>query len=141
MSLSSEHSFGSADAIVLDGTSSSRVKNLLLAYNFFVPCFSYLVEIQLQAANTEFRANGTHLGPSPKLRMDILEGMAEAIFKYTAYPNDSQIEDAAAVLVHTHPCLRQRELVLATRDGNSNLRQRLPISAQNFARLDTLRSV
>lgn len=40
--------------------------------------------------------------------MDILEGMAEEIFKYTAYPNDSQIEEAAEVLVQKHPCLRQR---------------------------------
>ncbi|KAI9532249.1 hypothetical protein NQZ68_033874 [Dissostichus eleginoides] len=40
--------------------------------------------------------------------MDILEGMAEEIFKYTAYPSDSQIEEAATVLVHTHSCLKER---------------------------------
>lgn len=92
---SSEHSFGSADTIILDPVPESRTSSW--SPIFFEPRFSYLAEIQLQAEN------GTLLSPSPKLRMDILEGMAEAMFKYTAYPNDSQIEDAVAVPVHTHP--------------------------------------
>jgi len=126
VSLSSEHSFGSADTIILDPAPESRTSTWPPI--FTVPRFSYLAEIQLQAANAEFRADGTLLTPPPKLRMDILEGMAEEIFKYTAYPNDSQIEEAAEVLVHTHPCLRQR----GTCAGHEGWKRYLKTKVANF---------
>ncbi|XP_041798790.1 uncharacterized protein LOC121627424 [Chelmon rostratus] len=123
---SSDHSFGSADTIILDPAPESRTSSWPPL--FIVPNFSYFAEIQLQRANAEFRANGTHLTPPPKLRMDILEGMAEQIFKYTAYPSDSQIEEAAEVLVHVHPCLRQR----GTRGGHEGWKQYLKTKVANF---------
>lgn len=103
---SCNHSFSSADTIILDPAPESRTS--LWPPNFIVPSFSYFAEIQLQRANAEYRANGTLLTPPPKLRIDILEGMAEQIFKYTAYPSVSQIEETAEVLVHVHPCLKER---------------------------------
>lgn len=125
-SLSSDQSFGSADTIILDPVPESRTSNWPPI--FIVPRFSYLTEIQLQTANAEFRANGTLLIPPPKLRMDILEGMAEEIFKYTAYPSDSQIEEAAEVLVLTHPCLKQR----GTCAGHEGWKQYLKTKVANF---------
>ncbi|KAM7405402.1 hypothetical protein PAMP_012667 [Pampus punctatissimus] len=104
-SFSSDRSLSSADTLILDPVPQPRTSWPSL---FIVPRFSYCAEVQLEAANAEFRAHGTLLNPPPKLRMDILEGMAEEIFKYTAYPNDAQIEEAAEVLVHKHPCLRQK---------------------------------
>ncbi|KAI4815536.1 hypothetical protein KUCAC02_005678 [Chaenocephalus aceratus] len=107
--LSSQHSFGSGDAVILDPAPETRTSS-------WPPIF--LV----------FRANGTLLTPSPKLRMDILEGMAEEIFKYTAYPSDSQIEEAATVLVHTYPCLKER----GTRAGHEGWKQYLKTKVANF---------
>ncbi|XP_029989343.1 uncharacterized protein LOC115418930 [Sphaeramia orbicularis] len=54
--------------------------------------------------------------------------MAEEIFKYTAYPSDSQIEEAAEVLVHTHPCLMQR----GTCAGHEGWKQYLKTKVANF---------
>ncbi|XP_034082371.1 sterile alpha motif domain-containing protein 3-like isoform X2 [Gymnodraco acuticeps] len=124
--LSSQHSFDSGDAVILDPAPETRTSSWPPI--FFVPRFSYFAEFQLQRATADFRANGTLLTPSPKLRMDILEGMAEEIFKCTAYPSDSQIEEAATVLVHTHPCLKER----GTRAGHEGWKQYLKTKVANF---------
>lgn len=52
--------------------------------------------------------------------MNILEGMAEEIFKFTAYPNDSQIEEAAEVLVQrgSHAGHEGWKLYLKTKIAN-----------------------
>lgn len=124
--LSSDHSFGSAGTLISDPAPESRTCSWPPI--FLVLQFSYLAEIQLRRANAEVRANGTLLNPPSKLRMDILEGMAEEIFKYTAYPSDSQIEEAAVVLVHAHPCLRER----GTRAGHEGWKQFLKTKVANF---------
>lgn len=62
------------------------------------------------------------------LRMDIFKGMAEQIFKYTAYPSDSHIEEAAEVLVHAHPCLRE----IGTHAGHEGWKQYLKTKVANF---------
>lgn len=48
---------------------------------FTVPRFSYEAELQLEKANAEFIAGGTHLTPSPKLKSHLLERLAEEIIK------------------------------------------------------------
>lgn len=73
---------------------------------FVVPKFTCAAELQLEKANEEFKKNGTLLSPSPKLRSDILEGIAEELIKYTAYPKNNQLEEAAKALTEAHPCLR-----------------------------------
>lgn len=123
---SSDYSGDSTDTIILDPVPESRISSWPPI--FIVPNFSYFAEIQLQRANADFRADGNLLIPPPKLRMDILEGMAEQIFKYTAYPSDSQIEEAAEVLVHVHPCLRQR----GTCSGHEGWKQYLKTKIANF---------
>jgi len=125
-SLSSEHSIGSADTVILGPAPESRTCSWPPI--FLVPRFSYFAEILLQRANAEFKANGTLLSPPPKLRMDILEAMAEEIFKYTAYPSDSQIEEVAMVLVNTHQCLRER----GTRARHEGWKQYLKTKVANF---------
>lgn len=46
------------------------------------------LELKLQQANTAFKANGILLGPDPKLKSSILDGLAEEIVKYKVYPTD-----------------------------------------------------
>lgn len=123
---SSNHSFSSADTIILDPAPESRTSSWPPI--FIVPSFSYFAEIQLQRANAEYRANATLLTPPPKLRMDILEGIAEQIFKYTAYPSVSQIEEPAEVLVHVHPCLKER----GTHAGHEGWKHYLKTKVANY---------
>lgn len=39
---------------------------------------------------------------------DILEKIAEAIYRYKAYPNNSDCKDVADALIRKHPCLTQQ---------------------------------
>lgn len=64
--------------------------------------------MQLQKENDDFSVNGTVLSLTPKIRSDILEGLAEEIIKYTAYPRDDQFEKVAEALIQTHPCLHEK---------------------------------
>ena len=95
---------------------------------FTVPQFSYSAEIQLQQANTEFSTSATLLIPPPKLRSDILQGMAEEIVRYTAYASDRQLEEAAAALVKAHPYLSERGM----RNGHEGWKYYLKIKMANF---------
>ncbi|ROI42828.1 hypothetical protein DPX16_7105 [Anabarilius grahami] len=66
--------------------------------------------------------------PPPKLRSDILEGMAEEIFRYAAYPSDSQLDQAAEALINAHPCLREK----GTRTGHEGWKHYLKIKMAYF---------
>ncbi|XP_076869961.1 uncharacterized protein LOC143521224 isoform X1 [Brachyhypopomus gauderio] len=116
----------SADTVIVVQTPESRRSSW--PQDFALPQFSSCAELQLQKANTEFINNGTLLTPPPKLRSDILEGMAEEIFRYTAYATDHQLEEAAEALVKTHPCLRER----GTRTGHEGWKHYLKITMANF---------
>nr|XP_055031005.1 uncharacterized protein LOC129419839 [Misgurnus anguillicaudatus] len=95
---------------------------------FVVPRFSCSAEIQLQRAGTEFSSSGMLLIPPPKLRSDILEAMAEEVFRYAAYPTDSQLDQAAEALITAHPCLREK----GTRTGREGWKHYLKIKMANF---------
>ncbi|KAI2646015.1 putative 149 kDa protein [Labeo rohita] len=82
----------------------------------------------LQRADTEFSKSGILLIPPPKLRSDILEGMAEEIFRYATYPTDSQLDQAAEALINAHPCLREK----GTRTGHEGWKHYLTIKTANF---------
>ncbi|XP_076733123.1 uncharacterized protein LOC112430670 isoform X1 [Maylandia zebra] len=75
---------------------------------FTVPHFSYEAELQLEKANAEFIAGGTHLTPSPKLKSHLLERLAEEIIKFKVYPTDNDLNEVAEALVKQHPCLREQ---------------------------------
>lgn len=82
----------------------------------------------LQTGNDEFKAHRAFLSPSPKVRSDILEGLAEEIIKYTAYPRDEQLEEVAKALTESHPCLLEK----ATRTGYCGWKHYLKIKMMNF---------
>lgn len=74
---------------------------------FTIPSFNYDAELQLDKANAEYSVSGTHLSPSPKLKSQILEQLAEEIIKFKAYPTDNDLNDVAEALVKKHPCLKE----------------------------------
>lgn len=84
--------------------------------------------MQLQKGNDDFSVNGTVLSLTPKIRSDILEGLAEEIIKYTAYPRDDQFEKVAEALIQTHPCLHEK----GTPTGYSGWKHYIKIKMMNF---------
>ncbi|XP_066564929.1 sterile alpha motif domain-containing protein 3 [Amia ocellicauda] len=74
---------------------------------YLIPRISYDSEIQLEKANAEYKAKGTHLNPSPKLKSHILEALADKIIKFKAYPTDLDLNAVAEALIQKHPCLRE----------------------------------
>lgn len=56
---------------------------------FQIPSFSDLTEIQIRSANERFQKDGTLLPTKDLIPLlpDILRKLAEAIYKYTAYPS------------------------------------------------------
>ena len=63
----------------------------------------------LQKGNYDFNLSGTLLALTLKVQYDILEGLAEEMIKYKAYPRDDQFEEVAEALVKTHPCLHEKD--------------------------------
>ncbi|XP_073803642.1 uncharacterized protein [Danio rerio] len=122
----SEDSFSSSTETVLIKSPESRTSSWPQV--FVIPRFSCSAEIQLQRADTEFNKSEMLLIPPPKLRSDILEGMAEEIFRYAAYPTDSQLDQAAEALINVHPCLREK----GTRTGHEGWKHYLKIKMANF---------
>ncbi len=118
--------FSSSAEIVLVTSPESRTSSWPEV--FAVPRFSCSAEIQLQRADTEFNKSGMLLIPTPRLRSDILEAMAEEIFRYAAYPTDSQLDQAAEALINAHPCLREK----GTRTGHEGWKHYLKIRMANF---------
>ncbi|XP_070410627.1 sterile alpha motif domain-containing protein 3-like isoform X3 [Nothobranchius furzeri] len=115
----------SNDTIIL---SSPETRSCSWPKHFVVPRFSYCAEMMLHTGNNEFNAHGTLLSPTPKTRSDILEGLAEEIMKYTAYPNNEQLEDVAKALIQSHPCLLEK----GTRSGYCGWKHYLKIKMMNF---------
>ncbi|XP_062853252.1 sterile alpha motif domain-containing protein 3-like [Trichomycterus rosablanca] len=118
-------SYTSGDTIIL---SSPETRSCSWPKVFVVPRFSYCAEMILHSGNNEFNAHGTLLSPTPKTRSDILEGLAEEIMKYTAYPKDEQLEEVAKALIQSHPCLLEK----GTRGGYCGWKHYLKIKMMNF---------
>ncbi|XP_015224828.1 PREDICTED: uncharacterized protein LOC107081135 [Cyprinodon variegatus] len=122
---SDSDSYSSNDTIIL---SSPETRSCSWPKPFVVPRFSSCAEIMLQKGNDEFKAHGTVLCPTPKVRSDILEGLAEEIIKYTAYPGDGHLEEVAKSLIQSHPCLLEK----VTRTGYCGWKHYLKIKMMNF---------
>lgn len=73
---------------------------------FPIPELAYEVEVCLQRGMEEYNKNGARLN-STKIRSHILEKLAEAIFKYTAYPTGAHFADVAEALIQKYPCLKE----------------------------------
>ncbi|XP_056441358.1 uncharacterized protein LOC130378678 [Gadus chalcogrammus] len=75
---------------------------------FSIPQFNYESELQLEKADAEYSARGSHLSLQPKLKSHILERLSEEILKFKAYPTDYDLNEVAEALVKKHPCLREQ---------------------------------
>lgn len=105
-SMSSGSSVDTEPVTSLDSSPSTR--QLVWPSVFTIPQFKYESELQLEKANADYKTNATLLDPSPKLKSNILERLAEEILKFKAYPSDNDLNDVAEALVKTHPCLREQ---------------------------------
>ncbi|KAF3858894.1 hypothetical protein F7725_012095 [Dissostichus mawsoni] len=103
--LSNERSGSQIHTAVKKINKTWRLANLWPAV-FPIPVFSYNTELALQQGNDIFLKDGTLL-TSQSVKSDILERLAEAMFSYTAYPNDPQRTAVAHALIERHPCLRE----------------------------------
>lgn len=122
---SDSDSYSSNNTLLL---SSPETRSCSWPEAFVVPRFSYCAEMMLQTGNYEFNANGTFLSLTPKVRSDILEGLAEEIIKYTAYPKDEQFEEVAKALTQSHPCLLEK----GTRTGYCGWKHYMKVKMMNF---------
>uniref|UniRef100_A0A3B4GG48 Uncharacterized protein n=1 Tax=Pundamilia nyererei TaxID=303518 RepID=A0A3B4GG48_9CICH len=104
-SLSSSSS--NSDSTIILPQSDSELRSCAWPREFTIPRFSFNVEVQLQRGNETFRETGTRLKIAPGVKSDILETLAEAIFQFTAYPQNYQIDEVAGALIKTCPCLRE----------------------------------
>ncbi|XP_032362781.1 uncharacterized protein LOC116674409 [Etheostoma spectabile] len=94
----------SVDSVVLSPSSSERQSPWPAV--FPIPTFSHNTELALRQGNEIYLREGTPM-TSPSVKSDILERLAEAMFSYTAYPNDAQRCVVAEALVAKHPCLKE----------------------------------
>ncbi|XP_032392486.1 uncharacterized protein LOC116702420 [Etheostoma spectabile] len=88
-------------------SSSVSTRTQMWPREFLIPTFSYDSELQLEKGNAVFRSNNTRLTLSSKTKSDILEKLAEEIFKFKAYPTDADFSDVAEALIKKHPCLSE----------------------------------
>ncbi|MEQ2231224.1 hypothetical protein ILYODFUR_037336 [Ilyodon furcidens] len=89
---------------------------------------SLTTEIQLEKGSTVFRSNMTRLTLCSKTKSDILEKVAEEIFKYKAYPTDADFSDVAEALIRKHPCLTEP----GSYNGCYGWKQRLKTKMGNY---------
>ncbi|KAK7877712.1 hypothetical protein WMY93_031572, partial [Mugilogobius chulae] len=101
-SVSSQSSCGSSSS-----ASIRQRENVQWPSIFIIPQFSYDVELRLEKANKDFIENGNLLLLMPReMKIDILDELAQTMFKFKAYPNAQEIEAVAVALIEKHPCLK-----------------------------------
>ncbi len=96
LSKSVTHCDGSDDTVILSPSPSERQNPWPTV--FPIPTFSHNTELALSQGNEIYLRDGTLL-TSPSVKADILKRLAEAMFCYTAYPNDAQRSAVAQALV------------------------------------------
>lgn len=74
---------------------------------FEVPYFSVDVEYRLRQGNLIYMRDGTRMTVSRDMKHDILQKLAEEIYKYLAYPQDEHFAIVAEALIGKHPCLKE----------------------------------
>ncbi|KAJ8361311.1 hypothetical protein SKAU_G00178360 [Synaphobranchus kaupii] len=117
------------DTVLLSTPSSSvSTRTQMWPREFPVPTFSYDTELQLEKGNAVYRSNMTRLTLSSKTKSDVLEKVAEEIFKYKAYPTDADFSDVAEALLKKHPCLSES----GSYNGCYGWKQRLKTKMGNY---------
>ncbi|XP_051785942.1 uncharacterized protein LOC114654141 [Erpetoichthys calabaricus] len=74
---------------------------------FFIPSFSFDVEIRLRKGNEQYEKEQTTLNVPRDMKMEILDKLAELMYSFKAYPTDKEFESVARELVSKHPCLSE----------------------------------
>lgn len=100
-------SLASNDTIILSSPESLSSRSQQWPSDFQIPLFSYNTERQLEKANSEYRANNKMLTVTSRMKTDILNRLAEDIYKYKAYPEDAHCCVVAEALIKKHPCLKE----------------------------------
>ncbi len=54
------------------------------------------------------KKKGSLLNPDPKLKSDILDGLAKEIIKFKVYLSDAEFNEVAEALIKRHPCLKEQ---------------------------------
>lgn len=133
-------SLSSCDALILSSSStstnsepsasfspelSSSMKSSAWPAVFMVPRFTYDAELKLEKGNAAFKTQGIFLSPDPKLKMSILDGLAEEMVKYKVYPTDAEYAQVGAALIQKHPCLKERGSVTGYSGWKASLKYKL----------------
>ncbi|XP_063066756.1 uncharacterized protein LOC134458384 [Engraulis encrasicolus] len=85
-------------------SSSSSVRLEQWPSVFPLPSFSYDVELRLRKANEDFEKGKTLVVPRD-MKINILEKLAEVMYSFKAYPDETQVGKVASALVQKYPCL------------------------------------
>lgn len=104
---------------------SSSMKYSAWPAVFMVPRFTYDAELKLERGNAAFKNQGVFLIPDPKLKISILDGLAEEMVKYKVYPTDAEYDQVAATLIQKHPCLKERGSVTGYSGWKASLKYKL----------------
>jgi hypothetical protein len=103
-SQSDSHSVDSHDILILSPSPAERKDPWPTL--FCIPTFSHNTELALRQGNEMYLRDGTLL-TSPNVTHGILEHLEQAMFSYTAYPNNAQRSAVAQALIEKHPCLKE----------------------------------
>lgn len=74
---------------------------------FEVPYFSVDIEYRLRQGNLIYMRDGTRMSVSRDMKHDILQKLAEEMYKFSAYPQDEHFTTVAKALIAKHPCLAE----------------------------------
>ncbi|KAI4880492.1 hypothetical protein NFI96_000637 [Prochilodus magdalenae] len=74
---------------------------------FEVPSFSVDIEYRLRQGNQIYMRDGKLMSVSRDMKHDILQKLAEEMYKYSAYPQDEHFTEVAKALISKHPCLAE----------------------------------
>ncbi|XP_049333465.1 uncharacterized protein LOC125801192 [Astyanax mexicanus] len=100
-------SLTSADTVIISSPESVSSRTQQWPEDFPVPKFSYDTELQLETGNLEYHTSNKMLTVSSRVKSDILNRLAEQIYKYKAYPEDIHFCIVSEALIKKYPCLRE----------------------------------
>lgn len=100
---------GSSDTEILPHAeeTSPLTSRDLWPSTFEVPNFSVNTEYRLRQGNLIYMKDGTRMSVSRDMKHDILQKLAEEMYKFSAYPQDEHFTTVAAALITKHPCLAE----------------------------------
>lgn len=97
-------SVSSQDTIILSPCESPH--RTLWPDRIIIPLFSVATETILRNANEQFAEDGAVL-TNTQIKSEIMEKLADYMYRYTAYPTSLQIGEVAEALIKKHPCLTE----------------------------------